>query len=74
MNAHHDPIVRIELVAAVCGKSYESLNRAVRLGRMPKKDVDGRLRGWRLSTVHAWNPRLAERIDDLLKTNYLPAA
>lgn len=27
----HDPVIRIEIVAAAMGKSYESLNRDIRL-------------------------------------------
>lgn len=69
-----DPLIRIEVVAAVCGKSYESLNRDTRMGKMPPKDFDSRLRGWKLSTLNAWNPRVARNIEELLKTPYLPAA
>ncbi len=70
----YDPLVRIEIVAAVLGKSYESVNRLIRFGRMPPKEPDDRLRGWRLSTLRAWNPPVAERIENLLKTPYLPPA
>lgn len=71
---HQDPLIRIEVVAAASGKSYESLNRDVRQGKMPPKDFDSRLRGWKLSTIARWNPRLARNIEELLKTPYLPAA
>lgn len=70
----HDPFIRIEIVAAVCGKSYESLNRDIRFGRMPAKTQAGKTKGWRLSAITAWNPRLARNIEELLKTPYLPAA
>lgn len=70
----HDPVIRIEIVAAAMGKSYESLNRDVRLGLMPAKVQDGRLKGWRLSTLNKWNPRLGRNLEGLLSTPYLPAA
>ncbi len=70
----HDPVIRIEIVAAAMGRSYESLNREIRLGRMPGKVQEGRVKGWRLSTLAAWHPRLARNIEGLLNTPYLPAA
>lgn len=70
----YDPTIRIELLAAVLGRSYESLNRSIRLGRIPAKTPGNGVRGWRLSTIRAWNPSVAERIENLLKTTYLPPA
>lgn len=70
----YDPLIRIEIVAVVLGKSYESVNRMIRMGRMPPKEPDDGLRGWRLSTLRGWNPPVAERIENLLKTPYLPPA
>ena len=71
----HDPIIRIELVAATLGVSRENINREVIAGRIPRQDAaQGKIRGWRLSTINRWNPRLGRNLEGLLNTPYLPAA
>lgn len=71
----HDPMIRIELLAATLGVSREYISREMVAGRIPRHDAtSGKIRGWRLSTIAAWNPRLARNIEGLLNTPYLPAA
>lgn len=76
MNAHHDPLVRRELLAAVAGKSAEHIKHAMLAGKIPPFDAsrDGKTRSWKLSTIAKWNPRLGRHIEALLKTPYIPAA
>lgn len=76
MNAHHDPIVRRELVATVIGRSIDNLRRDMLAGKFPPQDanIDRKTRGWRLSTIAAWNPRVARNIDALLKSPFIPPA
>lgn len=73
---HQDPIVRAEMIAVATNRSLETVAKLARLGKMPPRDVhiDGKSRGWLLSTITAWNPRLGRQLDGLLKSPYLPAA
>ena len=72
----YDPIIRRELLALIIGKSAESVKRDMMAGKVPRFDarIDKKTQGWRLSTIASWNPRVAERIETLLKSPYLPAA
>jgi len=72
----HDPIIRRELLAVVIGKSAESVKRSMLIGKIPRFDAspDRKIHGWRLSTIAAWNPRIGNRLEILLKSPFLPAA
>lgn len=76
MRANYDPIVRIELLAVVSGRSADSVKRDAIRGLIPRRDarIDRKTTGWRLSTLTAWNPRIGRRLNDLLESSYLPAA
>ena len=72
----YDPIIRSELLAVALGLSDQCIKRRAMTGKIPSRDarIDGKIQAWKLSTLAAWNPRVAERIDGLLKSPYLPAA
>lgn len=72
----HDPSVRRELLAVTLNVSAEHIKRDCLAGKIPRPDtcVDGKIKGWRLSTLEKWNPRVGQRLKDLLSTPYLPAA
>lgn len=76
MNAHHDPLIRRELLAAVTARSAEAVKRDMLAGKIPQFDarLDKKTRAWRLSTIAMWNPRIGRHIEALLKTPYIPAA
>ena len=63
----HDPLVRIEAVALSSCHSGRQINRLAVLKRMPPYDAyipNGRHKpalGWRISTLRAWNPAIADR-------------
>jgi len=64
----HDPAVRLETVAAAAGVALFTLRRAVAAGSLPPADITlpGKprptaIRAWRLSTIRAWNPAVADR-------------
>ena len=73
---HHDPHVTPELLAAVIGKSADSVKRDRLAGKIPPFDShpDKKSKGWRLSTIAKWNPRAARQLEGLMKSPYLPAA
>lgn len=61
-----DPVVRLETVAAAAGVALFTLRRFVAAGSFPPADVtlSGTpipIRAWRLSTLRAWNPAVADR-------------
>lgn len=67
----HDPAVRLETVAAAAGRATDTLRRARAKGRFPAPDalIEGRSTpacGWRLSTIRAWNPAVADRCARLI--------
>ena len=67
MTAEYDPAVRLETVAACAGLALNSLRRARRAGEIPPPDaVVRRACVWKLSTIRAWNPRIADRCAALL--------
>lgn len=76
-----DPAVRLEVMAAACGLAFNSLRRARVAGRIPPPDTEIRktptglvARGWKLSTIRAWNPAVAERCAWWINTLEKPAA
>lgn len=69
--AAHDPVVRLETVAAAAGLALFTLRRAVAAGSFPPADITllgtpSPVRAWRLSTVRAWNPAVADRCAAIL--------
>ncbi|MCB1822219.1 MAG: hypothetical protein KDI73_11670 [Candidatus Competibacteraceae bacterium] len=67
MYANQD-IIRIEALAVVLDRSRESILRDLNAGRIPPRDInpDGKMSGWKLATLKAWNPRVGRRLDKLL--------
>lgn len=64
--------VTIWQLAAVIGKSVETIRRNVKLGNIPPADsvsIGARTHCWRLSTIADWNPALAARLESLLESN-----
>lgn len=66
-----DPAVRLETVAVAAGMALFSLRRFVAAGKMPPADVTlygtwNPIRAWRLSTIRAWNPAVADRCAAIL--------
>jgi len=72
----YDPHVTPELLAAVIGKSADSVKRDRLAGRIPPFDShpDRKAKGWKLSTLTAWNQRIGRQLDGLMKSPFLPAA
>lgn len=68
MTTESDLAVRLEAVAAAAGLSLNSMRRARVAGRVPPPDAEIQesgygppARAWRLSTIRAWNPAVADR-------------
>ena len=62
----HDPAVRLETIAAAAGLALFSLRRFIAAGKIPPADLvlggtPQPVRAWRLSTIRAWNPAVADR-------------
>lgn len=75
MTAKSDPAVSIAVLSAAMRLSEKTLTVAYRTGKAPMpdsviRDVRNRaaIRGWRLSTLKAWNPAVAARCLALLNT------
>ena len=66
--ATYDPNIKAEILAVAMDRSLRTVEILVRTGKIPAFDSrpDRKSRGWRLSTLRAWNPRVAHRIDCLL--------
>lgn len=81
MSVPSEPAVRIEAIAAATDLSLNSVARALRQGRIPKADTfirrssnGGPACAWKLSTLRAWNPAIAERCARLLQDPEPPKA
>jgi predicted DNA-binding transcriptional regulator AlpA len=63
-----DPLVRGVHIAVVLGCGEPSLNKYIAVGRFPKPDGHGfgMVKLWKLSTLRAWNPGLADNLENLL--------
>lgn len=79
--SNNDPIVTGFHLLCVLGCSHNSLNVYLKDGRVPQPDARGYGNGklWRLSTLHAWRPDIADAALDLvnrppirLSRSYLP--
>ncbi len=75
MSVDDDAIVRIELVSVASGLAFETLKTYERKGKIPKREVlpNRNSRAWRMSTVRAWNPRLAAKCEGLMQSPHFPA-
>lgn len=64
----NDTVVRHHLLCAALDLSESAVAKCVREGRLPKHDADrdGRIAGWKLGTLKAWNPRVGCRLTLLL--------
>ena len=67
-----DPAVRLEAIAAAAGLALFTLRRAVSAGKIPPADITlpgtpQPIHAWKLSTLHSWNPAIADRCAALLR-------
>lgn len=66
-----DPNVRVHILSAALNVGEHALELQVRLGKLPPYTIvrheRGRYRAWRLSTIRAWNPAVADRCAALLR-------
>ncbi len=71
-----DPLVRVCHLACVMGISDATFDNALKNGRVPKPDARGVGNGkaWRLSTIRAWNPAIADAVEVILTHPAFPAA
>ena len=72
MTAEFDPAVRLEAIAAAAGLALFTLRRAVAAGKIPPADITLHgtpqpVHAWKLSTLRAWNPAVADRCAALLR-------
>ncbi len=73
MTAQSDPAVTVTIVATAINRSEKTLTLAYVAGELPPPDSTirdarnrARIRGWRLSTLRAWNPTVADRCAAIL--------
>lgn len=71
MTARSDPAVRLETLAAAAGMALNTLRRLRVAGKIPQADavIGGKrppARAWKLSTIRAWNPHVADRCAAIL--------
>ena len=69
-----DPVVRLETLAVACNVALNTIRRARLEGHIPAPDTlyktpkSGQpARAWKLSTIRAWNPAVADRCAALLR-------
>ena len=64
----YDPPIRTELLAVALDRSREGIDKGIRGGHIPPKNItiNGNRRGWTLSTLRDWNPRVAKRLELIL--------
>ena len=73
MTAEFDPAVRLETVAAAAGMALNTLRLARVAGKIPPPDaVVRRACVWKLSTIRAWNPTVADRCARLIDLDPIP--
>jgi predicted DNA-binding transcriptional regulator AlpA len=67
--------IRIETLAAVMAVSHDTLDRRIARGEIPSPDYRSRAGiGWRLSSIYAWNPAVAGRIEAGFRHKVFPVA
>ena len=71
-----DPLVRVCHLTGAMGISAVTFDTALKTGRIPKPDARGVGNGkvWRLSTIRAWNPAIADAVEVILTHPAFPAA
>ena len=74
MTVQTDPAVTVTIVATALNRSEKTLTLAYLAGELPPPDSTirdsrnrARIRGWRLSTIRAWNPAVADRCAAILE-------
>ena len=74
MTVQTDPAVTVTIVATALNRSEKTLTLAYMAGELPPPDSTvrdsrnrARIRGWRLSTIGAWNPAVAQRCAAILE-------
>ena len=56
--------ISLQVIAACSGLSHDTLQRRIHRGDMPPPDSrTHKGLSWRLSTIRAWNPQVAARIE-----------
>ena len=62
------PIVTVNHLTAALGCSTGSINKYLLLGQIPQPDARGQSNAklWKLSTIRAWRPDLADIINQLI--------
>ena len=67
MATDYDPDIKAEILAVAMDRSVRTVELLVRTGKIPPfAKINRKAHGWKLSTLRAWNPRVAHRIDCLL--------
>ncbi len=65
-----DPIVHSQHLTAILEIDRRRLPDRIQKGRVPNPDISGggmkQFRLWKLSTIRAWNPEIADRVVLLL--------
>ena len=63
------PIVTVNHLTAALGCSTGSINKYLLLGQIPQPDARGQSNAklWRLSTIRAWRPDVAEIVSELIR-------
>ena len=71
----HDPMIAAWMLCPAVGKGEQALQLDILKGRIPPHDLcypqpgtkaGNRTRAWRLSTLRAWNPVVADRCAAIL--------
>ncbi len=67
MATDYDPDIKAEIFAVAIDRSVRHVELLARTGQIPPfAKINRKGHGWKLSTLRAWNPRVAHRIDLLL--------
>ena len=73
MTVKTDPAVSVAALATAMFRSEKTVTVAYLAGQMPAPDSTirdarncSRIRGWRLSTIRAWNPVVADRCQAII--------
>ena len=81
--ADNQPVIRPAHLTLTLRCSEHTLIKHINAGNVPRPDARGlgNVKLWKRSTIRAWNPTIADAIDDLLKhpafasaPTYLPKA
>mgnify|MGYP003375348488 CR=1 FL=1 len=69
LNTRDPAVVTVNHLTAALGCSTGSINQYMLLGKIPQPDVRGRSnqKFWRLSTIRAWRPDVADIVSELIR-------